>query len=217
MIVTGGCATWLGNYSYGISIKKQPNLGYVEALSSIRIGLTYFSSILFWDGEFRLIKLFALVGLTFGILAVTNDSNQKDQRISTLWWIWGLLAGLMFALMAILSKVLSERGLNSTASIALFLGVAAIINLSISIKNSTLVFPYNRKVYIVLAVIFAAVGNYTLFWSYQIAPNLAYPIAISSTRVLLLYIVSLISRADKFDLKRGLGLAVACISTILLS
>jgi drug/metabolite transporter (DMT)-like permease len=215
-IILAGFFSWLGNYSYNVSVKLQSNLGYVEALSSIRIGISYLAAIIFFDGQFKLIKLVAILGLVFGVFLVTNKSGSKENSRKQ-WAVWGALSGIFFAGLAISTKITFIKGVNPAITTCLFFLVASFLFLGTSIKRRSLTLPNKKPILLILASIFTAVGNFALFYSYKYAPNLAYPIAISNSRVIILYLVSIVLGSEKFELKRGIGILIAFASAFMLS
>lgn len=215
-IVLAGFLSWLGNYSYNVSIKLQANLGYVEALSSIRIAISYLVAVFFFDGQFEVVKLLAICGLVFGIFLVTNKPGIKKDAGSK-WAIWGAFSGVFFAGLAIATKVTFINGINPATTTFLFFFVASILFFGTAVKKGSFALPKKKTGLLIIAGFFTALGNFALFYSYKYAPNLAYPIAISNSRVIILYLVSLILGSEKLELKRGIGIFIAFISTILLS
>lgn len=218
LFLLAGIASWIGNYAYNQSFKSQANLGYVEALSSTRIAITFVASVLYFGGNSSLSHIAALFGVVVGVVLVTEPQPSRKWRSVRQNWIWlALLSGTMFATLAIVNKWLFSEGIPPPVATTAFFFVAAFLYGSTAIARSKS-FRLKRNVgIIVLAGAFAATANLALFSSYDLAPNLAYPVAISNSRMVLLYIISLVLGSDRFELARGVGILVTFVSVLVLS
>jgi uncharacterized membrane protein len=67
------------------------------------------------------------------------------------------------------------------------------------------------------AIAFSTVGNVADFISFQKTPNLAYSIAISNTRMIILYILGMMLFSEKLRSLKALGIVLTFIGVIMLS
>lgn len=218
IVLVAGFLSWIGNYAYNYSISMKPNMGYIEALSSSRIGITFVASILFFSAKFELIRAIGLVGLTIGCYLVTSQSKKGETTIKRTWVIWSLLSGLCFAFLAILSKVTSFINIQVPIFTSLFLFVASFFYLATCLqKKYSILVPIKHFPLMLLSSVFAVFANLLLYSSYELAPNLAYPVAISNGRIILLFIFSLITGKENINNQKIVGIVLVFFSAIALS
>lgn len=216
-LVLAGVASYIGNGSYNLSISRQPNLGYVESLSSIRIALTYIFSLFYLSSEFNWIRLVALVGVTLGVVIVAGrKTSASNASVQSGWATSGIIAGVMFAVLAVTSRFAFANGVDSIAGTSVILLIAGLLYGGEAIVRKRELKPSKDVLILILVGILGTVGNAALFDSYSRAPNLAYTTAISSSRMILLYLLSLAKGSDKLDLIRATGIVVTFISVIFL-
>lgn len=218
LLAGAGVASWIGNYAYNVSLKQQPNLGYVEALSSTRIAIAYVVSLLYFGSHSTIPHFLALLGVVCGLVLVAYSKRPTKSRTSLAWIVWALLSGVMFAVLAILTKLTLAMGLSAPAATAIFLMVAALLYGLTAIANGGSFRLREDWRILALAGLLAGVANFTLFLSYGAAPNLAYPVAISSSRMMVLYIFSQESaRITAWDIRHGLGVLITFVSLVVLT
>jgi len=215
LLAIAGFASWAGNLAYNVALKSHANLGYIEALSGIRLVLAYIASLALFDAHLTLLKLLAMVGAGIGLTLVSMDSSSDTKgEKKTSWVAFALLAGVLFALLMITVKYLSIEGLTGIQTVwAVFL-IAGVLYLTSAIRSGqSLRIPYERLPVLLLGIATAALGNLALFVSYNGAPNLAYPEAISNGRVVLLYLFGLATMTERLKPLKLLGVALtfACI------
>ncbi len=212
-----GVASWLGNYFYNIGISKQGNLGYVEAVSSIRLAIVYAASLLILGSHFEASRLVALLLAVTGMLFLIGKPINQPKAAQRDWFMWALLSGIMFALLAIANRYVNENGIHPYSALAIWLFIAsALYAASAAAKKHSLSLSRDKHI-VVLATIFSTLGNAMLFLSYRDAPNLAYPTAISYSRMVLLYVISIVTRADQFRMRSVIGIVLVFASVVLLS
>ncbi len=217
LLIVAAFASWAGMYVYNLAIKQQPNIGYVEALSSIRVAIVYCVSLWFFDATFELSKLLAVIGIVTGVLLLTGFRSLGRQTSGKTWILWGFLSGVMFALLVVCVKVVTMRGLDARASTAILLFFSGVIFVVSAIGSGKSLRPSGDLPVISLVIAVSSLGNAALFMSYSDAPNLAYPTAISNSRMILLYIVALVTKSDKLELSKAFGIILAFTGVALLS
>jgi len=218
IVLAAGFLSWLGNYAYNYSISMQSNMGYIEALSSARIGITFIASLIFFLDKFDLIRALGLIGIICGCYLVTAESKNVDTKTKRTWVIWSLLSGLCFASLALLAKITLSLNLQVPLFTSLFLLVAAFFYLISCIqKNYCILIPRKHIPLVLLSSVFAIFANLFLYRSYAIAPNLAYPVAISNGRIILLFLSSFVMGNENINIKKLIGIVLVFISAIALS
>lgn len=218
IVFLSGLLSWLGNYSYNLSISFQPNIGYVEALSSTRIAITFLGSLIFYFGKFEPYRIIALIGLVVGCLLITRNNHQQENKSNKKWIFWSLISGICFAGLALLTKTAISLDIQIPIYTASFLFFAAIFFLIASLLNKyPISIPVKTFPLLIITSIFAIFANLLLFSSYGTAPNLAYPVAISNGRVVLLFISSLIIGKETITITKGIGIGLVFFFVLLFS
>ncbi len=216
LLIVAAFASWAGMYAYNLAIKQQPNIGYVEVLSSTRVIIVYCVSLLFFDAGFELTKLLATVVAIGGVLLVTDFRSPGDQVSGKTWMLWAALSGLMFALLIVCVKVVAMRGLDVRAATAILLFISGLMYIVSAIGSGMSLKIVGDMPTILLVIAISAVGNAALFMSYNSAPNLAYPTAINNSRMILLYLAALVTRSDQPKLSKTIGIVLTFTGVILL-
>jgi len=217
LVFVAAFSSWLGNYSYSRAILTQPNLGYIETIANVRLALTYFFSIYFWNNNIDLIRLGGLVGISIAIFLVTYSPSGESQGGHGAWWWWAFLAGVMYAVLAVANKILFIQGVKPQVALSAWALVTALLYGGLSLKNKQSLVIKNQKWLILLAVFLSIIANVTLLSAYNTAPNLAYPTAISGSRSVLLFLIAVVFKMDKMNLRRFVGVLLAFGSAILLA
>lgn len=216
ILIVAGIASWLGNYAYNVGISKQPNLGYVEVASSIRLVIVYAVSLVFFGAKIEAIRLIAIIGVVTGILLVTGSSASSSKPVNKGWLSWTVFAGIMFALLIIANRFVNERGMEPPVALFFWLLIAAVLyGGSSTVKGYNLKLSGNLRT-LILATLLAIVGNAALFGAYSTAPNLAYPTAVNNSRLILLYLISVLVRSEKLEIRSAVGVLVTFVSVALL-
>lgn len=215
ILILGGIASWVGMYTFNLAIRLQSNLGYIEALSSTKVAIVYCVSIIYLNAEFELYKLLALVGIVFGMVLVTGFRKSGIAQ-NRLWILWAIISSVMFSILIICSKLALSSGIIPPLVPAAIFIVAGFI-FAVSANRALLVFNFSSNTNIlVLAIACTTIGNLAYFNSINIAPNLAYPVAISSSRIILLYAAALAMGNDKFQKLRAVGIIITFVGAALL-
>lgn len=219
-ILSAGIASWIGNYTYNVSINKQINVGYVEALSSTRIIGAFFLSFAFLAGEFDWVKFLAIIGVVVGVFLVSGSSLRKKQGSDQKdWRVWALYSGAAFSVLAACSKYVFNQGVDFIIGTSLILIIAScIFGISLSKRRQLKsLFRPSKPYLLLLAIVFATIGNGALFYSYSVTPNLGYTTAISSSRMIFLTLISTKMNGAQFDFLKFAGVVLAFISIVFLA
>jgi uncharacterized membrane protein len=216
ILIVAGIASWLGNYAYNVGISKQPNLGYVEVASSIRLVIVYAVSLVSFGAKIEAIRLIAIIGVVTGILLVTGSNASGSKPVNKGWLSWTVFAGIMFALLIIANRFVNGRGMEPPVALFFWLLIAAILYGGSAIAKGNTLKPSGDIGTLVLATLAAIVGNATLFEAYSITPNLAYPTTINNSRMVLLYLISVLVQHKKLEIKGALGVLLTFVSVVLL-
>lgn len=217
ILTFAGIASWLGNYAYNQAFSVETNIGYVEAVSSVRIPVVYVISLFFFGAFFEVAKFLAIFLMLFGIYLVNRSPSSREDPTDKVWVLWAFVSGLMFAFLIISNRFLSDRGIDALTAVPIWILIASVCyGLNGIFQNRNFRIDHDRKI-IVLAILFTIVGQLALFTAYNTAPNLAYPAAISNSRMVLMYMISVLFITKQYNFYRSLGVMMATIGVIMLS
>ena len=208
VLVLGGVASWAGMYCYNLSIKHQANLGYVEAASSSRAISSYCLSLVFFGAVVEPVRLGAIVGVIAGVVLVAHSRHGAGPSRSRIWVLWAVVAGILFCCVAASTRIAVAAGTDTYAATSIVMLVAGVLYVITAALGGLDWKPTGRTSALWLAIGFAVVGNIAAVTAFVTAPNLAYPLAINSSRIVLLYAISLITGTDKLEPRRLLGMAL---------
>ena len=183
-LALSGLTSMAGNYAYNRAIRLQGNIGYIEAVMSWRLIVTYIYSILALNAAFEPLRLGGMILIISGVLAVSGAWRMKASEIRLAWLSWALLGGLSFALVSIFVRFANDDGVSGEVSLIIVLLVAGIGILGAAVGEKSSLRINIRHSHLIIAVIVCAVlGNAALFVAYAKSPNLAYAIAIDNSRI----------------------------------
>ena len=217
LILTGILST-TGNYAYNRAIRLQGNIGYVEAVMSWRLIVTYIYSLLMLNAAFESLRLAGMILIVSGVLAVSGAWRMKAKDLKLAWISWALFGGLSFAMMSIFVRFANDDGVNGEVSLIIVLLVSGIgfLIAAIAEKSSLRISP--RHFHLVAAVIVcAAIGNAALFVAYAKTPNLAYGIAVDNSRIIILYLAGLAMFSQSWSRAKALGIVLTFAGILLLA
>lgn len=226
-LVLAGASSWIGNYAFNQAIKTQNNIGYIEGIITIRTAITYVFSLVAFSAPFDIAKLVGVVVVTFGVLILSESlpfqakstpipKASANDRFG--WLAWSLLAAAMFTVLTIFVRYATDGGVSGEVAIVVVLLVAGLMFISQG-KVERTSFAIRRKHILILliAIACATIGNAADFISYANTPNLAYSIAISNTRMLILYIVGLTLFSEPFQRLKAFGIALTFVGVIFMA
>ena len=217
-LVLSGLASMAGNYAYNRAIRLQGNIGYVEAVMSWRLILTYIYSLLLLGAAFEPLRLAGVVLIVSGVVAVSGAWRISAKDIRIAWLSWSLLGGLSFALNSIFVRFANDDGVSGEVSLIVVLLVAGIGFLFAAIgEKSSLRIKFQHGHLIAAVIVCAVVGNAALFIAYAKSPNLAYAIAIDNSRIIILYLVGLVMFSQTWSVAKALGIALTFAGILLLA
>lgn len=217
-LALSGITSMAGNYAYNRAIRLQGNIGYVEAIMSWRLIITYAYSLLLLDAGFDFLRLAGMILIISGVLAVSGAWRMKTADLRLAWLGWALLGGLAFALVSIFARFATDDGVTPEVSLIIVLLVAGFCFLggAIGEKSSLKLRPAHS--HLIIAVIACAVlGNAALFVAYAKSPNLAYAIAIDNSRIIILYIIGLAMFNQSWSPAKAIGIALTFGGILLLA
>lgn len=217
-LVLSGLASLAGNYAYNRAIHLQSNIGYIEAVMSWRLIVTYIFSIMALNASFEVVRLGGIILIVCGVFAISGayQINRKDIRLD--WLNWALFGGLSFAILTIFVRYANDDGVRGEVSLIIVLAVAGIGFLVGAVREKSSLKIQSKHIGLYLAVIFfATVGNGALFVAYAKTPNLAYAIAIDNSRIIILYLIGLVLFAEQWQWTKAIGITCAFIGILLLS
>ncbi len=217
-LALSGAASMAGNYAYNRAIRLQGNIGYVEAIMSWRLILTYVYSLLMLGAVFDPLRLGGMFLIIAGVLAVSGAWRMKLADIKLAWLSWALVGGLSFGLLSIFVRFANDDGLSGEVSLIIVLLVAGLGFLGGALREGASLKIRLVHSHLILAVILCAVlGNAALFVAYAKSPNLAYAIAIDNSRIIILYLVGLAMFSQSWSRAKAFGIALTFGGIMLLA
>ena len=217
-LALSGISSMVGNYAYNRAIRLQGNIGYIEAVMSWRLIVTYVYSFFVLNAAFEPLRLGGMVLIISGVLAVSGAWRMKASEIRLAWLSWALLGGLSFALVSIFVRFANDDGVSGEVSLIIVLLVAGIGFLGAAIGEKSSLRIRLRHGHFIIAVIGCAVlGNAALFVAYAKSPNLAYAIAIDTSRSIILYLVGLAMFSRTWNPAKAVGIALSFVGILLLA
>ena len=218
LLVLAGLSSLAGQFCFNQAIKSQNNIGYIEAVSSIRIPFAYLFSIVAFEATFDMLRLGGVIAISVGVLIVGGVQRLRLDEFKVDWLGWSLGAGFSFGMLTILVRYATDGGVTAEVATVIVLVVAglAFIGLSVAEKES-FVIKREHLVVLIAAILFATVGNSAEFISFELAPNLAYSIAIDNTRIIILYIAGLILFSEQLNRRKGLGVLITFAGVVMLA
>ncbi|MAU09594.1 MAG: hypothetical protein CL607_07225 [Anaerolineaceae bacterium] len=226
-LVLAGASSWIGNYAFNQAIKTQNNIGYIEGIITIRTAITYVFSLVAFSAPFDIAKLVGVVVVTFGVLIISESlpfqakstpipKASANDRFG--WLAWSLLAAAMFTVLTIFVRYATDGGVSGEVAIVVVLLVAGLMFISQgTVERTSFVIRRKHILILLIAIACATIGNAADFISYANTPNLAYSIAISNTRMLILYIVGLTLFSEPFQRLKAFGIALTFVGVIFMA
>lgn len=217
-LALAGLASWTGIYCLNRAIRVQTNIGYIEAVIALRIAITYVFSLAALQAPVDGVKLAGVVGITFGVLAVAGALNLHLSEFRLEWLKWALTASLLFTAMTIFIRAATDGGAGAEVSTVVVLVVAgSLFCLSSIVSKKSLRLETRHLGLVAGAIVLAAIGNAANFIAFQLAPNLAYAVAIDNTRMIILYVVGMLLFSERLQRLKAAGIALTFVGVILLS
>ncbi len=217
-LLLSGASSMAGNYAYNRAIRLQDNIGYVEAIMSWRLIITYVYSLLLLGSVFEPLRLAGMILIIAGVLAVSGAWRMKASDVKIAWLGWALLGGFFFALLSIFARFANDDGLSGEVSIIVVLLVAGLGFLTAAIgEKSSLKIRISHIHLIIAVIVCAVVGNAAQFVSYAKSPNLAYAIAVDNSRIIILFLVGIMLVSQSWSRAKAIGIALTFGGILLLA
>jgi len=217
-LALAGIASWAGNYTYNRAIRLQDNIGYVEAIMSWRLILTYIYSLLMLGAVFELGRFGGMLLVVAGLLAVPGAWRMRAADIRLDWLSWALLGGLSFGLLSIFARFANDDGVSGEVGLIVVLFVAGLGFLGGAMQErASLKIRLEHSPLFLALIACAVLGNAALFVAYAKAPNLAYAIAIDNSRIIILYLIGLAMFHQSWSPAKALGIVLTFGGILLLA
>lgn len=216
-VLGAALGSWAGMYAFNRAIRLQPNLGYVDAVGTLRLGLVYGLSIALFDAVFEPLKLAALLGIAVGVILIVGVQPGEPRKESERRWvIWQLFAVLCFAMLLVCMRMATTDGADARVVTSLVMLVAGLFYATSALYVRQSLYPTSDRFLLLLTIIASAIGNIAFFTSLASTPNLAYTDAIVNLRLVILYGVALATGVDQLDIPKALGVALTFTCAALL-
>ena len=225
LVLGAAFGSWAGMYGVNKAMSLQPNVGYVDAVGTLRLGLVYGVSIFFFGAPFEPMKLVLVAGTVVGVALIIGRSNspltkiggyRKSGESDRTWVAWLLLSVLCFTLLFVCIRMATGRGMDALAATALVMVLASGMYAAMVWRGGMVLRPSRDWPMILLVIVLSTIGNIAFFSSLTSAPNLAYTDAIVNLRIVILYLAALLMGAGRLQAGKALGVAVACGCAVLL-
>ncbi len=218
LLVLAGLSSCGGIYCYNQAIRYQNNLGYIEAVSALRIAGVYGFSIIAFQAPFDGVRLVGVVMITVGVLAVIGTLRPAREEFRLDWLRWALASSTFFAALTVFVRYANNAGVRGEIALVVVVIVAGGMFLAACAWDRTSLRIAGPHIpLVVIAVAFATVGNAALFIALEKTPNLAYATAIDNARMILLYLVGLAAFQERLQRGKAVGIAITFAGVILLS
>lgn len=216
LVAVAALGSWAGMYGVNRAIGLQPNVGYVDAIGTLRLGLIYGASILMFGASFEPLKLLAVAGGAVGVALIVGLPRDPTASADRRWVVWLLFSVVCFTVLFVCVRLATLRGLDARAATALVMVIAGGLYVATALRAGHPLSPAVDRPMILLTIVFSTIGNIAFFTSLVSAPNLAYTDAVVNLRLIILYAAALITGADRLQPVRALGIAVTFTCAVLL-
>lgn len=133
------------------------------------------------------------------------------------WFLFAIGAMVFFTAMFLIQKKILMSGLGSAQLLMYVFFFGAVITLVYLLSTkSTLSINKTLFILLILAAVFAFLGNYFLLRSINVAPNPGYSLAVSGVHILLVTILAIFLFKSDYDWTKIVGTVLAMLGIILL-
>ena len=216
LLVAAAMSSWIGMYAINSAIRRQPNMGYTDAVSSLRLGLMYGVSLWLFGAAFEPLKLVLIVGAATGAVMVIGLQRGDGGRRSMVWVAWTLAAVLFCVLLFVCTRWVAISGMDVRMATAIIMWLAGLMYVGQSVRGGACLKPNRAGRLILLTILASTIGNAAYFSSLATAPNLAYTDAIGNLRIVLLYLMALLLGADRPQRLKAAGVMLTFGCAVLL-
>lgn len=216
IILTAFLWSYLGNYFSLKGIQFAPNPGYSLVIQKSYSVLATLGAVLLFGASFSFDKLIGILIILLFTVLISIDSKSKKSKNS--WILFSLLAHLSFAFGSLMSKYFLNIGLQPYQYlfyITLFVGI---LNL-IETKKRNISFKLSKQnwITIILIGLFSIGFNLSMQFAYRIAPNLGYVVAINTSSIMSLTLLSSVIFKDSLSKQKVVGIIGVMIGLLILT
>lgn len=224
-LVVAGMASWAGTYAYNLGVRREENLGYVEAIVSLRAVMVYcFSVAVSTNVEVSAGKGLAVVGTILAVALISSGrqsaecSADPNPLFFNLGLAWCLISALMYALLIVATRYALEAGTSAEIATFWILAVSAACFLVNSVvRGQAKYFVTVVKIapgLVLLTASTGAVGSVSLYAAVGLANNPGLPAAVTNSRFALLYVTSVLWAGATFRLDKLAGVTLMIVSVL---
>jgi hypothetical protein len=195
-------------YCVNKAVRLQPNLGYVDAVGTMRLGLIYALSVVFFSASFEAIKLVFVAGSAIGVVLIIGLKQEGTGLVGRAWAAWILVSILCFSMMFVCIRTVTAHGMDARTGTALLMLMAGAMYVASALRGGHSLRPAHDWPAILATIAFAAIGNAAFFSSLTSAPNFAYTDSVVNLRIVILYMAALVIGADRLQPLKALGVAI---------
>lgn len=230
MLLVAGGASYGGMYAFGRALQSQQNVGYIEAVAGLRTVAVFGYAVVIDSAGYDGAAVAALAGSILAVVLLGAEPLQADGKVqhkivlrlgADSWLGWSLLSAGMFSVLIIVTEKLITGQSDPIALTAIILTISGLMFALTAVRTAgvhSLAAASTQDVgFVIVTAAAAAIGNAALFGSVGESPNAAYAVAISSSRIGILYLVSLGSGRGKFEPLKTAAVVIMTISVVILS
>jgi drug/metabolite transporter (DMT)-like permease len=208
LLLVGAVGSWAGMYCVNKAVRLQPNLGYVDAVGTMRLGLIYALSVICFGASFEPIKLVFVAGSAIGVVLIIGLTKSGTGPASKSWAGWILVSIVCFSVMFVCIRTVTAQGTDARTGTSLLMLIAGAMYVASALRGGHSLTPAHDWPIILAVIAFSAIGNVAFFSSLTSAPNLAYTDSIVNLRIVFLYMAALALGADRLQPLKALGVAI---------
>ncbi|MFC1711210.1 EamA family transporter [Patescibacteria group bacterium] len=205
IVITAFLWSYLGNYFSQRGILYAPNLGYSLILQKSYVMLTTIAAFFLFDSELSLLKIIAIL-IIVGFSALVSISKEK-KKSDTKWVIFSFGAHLCFAYGSLISKYFLNIGLQPYMYLFYITFIVSLLNIYES-RAKKISLSLSAKQWIILGGIGISAALFNLFMQqgYKYAPNPGYVVAINTSSIMSLTLLSAYIFKDNLSVKKIIGI-----------
>lgn len=215
IILTALGWSYLGNYFSQRGILYAPNPGYSLVIQKSYVILTTLISVILFSSEISIQKVVAvlLIILFAGVISISGKKKEAQGK----WILFSLGAHLCFAFGSLMSKHFLNLGWSPY--LYLFYITLTVSLLSIfEAKKKKVSLKLNKKQLMLILIIGLASVFFNLFmqFAYGSAPNPGYVVAINTSSILALTLLSAYLYKDDLSRQKLIGVLGVTVGLLLL-
>jgi drug/metabolite transporter (DMT)-like permease len=205
IIITAFLWSYLGNRFSQKGILYAPNPGYSLILQKSYVILTTIAAVFLFGSSISFLKVLAIL-IIIGFSALVSISGETSKSENK-WVLYSIGAHLCFAYGSLISKYFLNIGLQPFTYLFYITLIVSLLNIYESkAKKASLSFSLPQWLVILGIGVSAALFNLFMQEGYKFAPNPGYVVAINTSSIMSLTLLSAYIFKDKLSVKKIVGI-----------